>query len=87
MNLPLGSSSNNSASFPLTAKPAGWSGWSAMSSRNAPGTFGSGIFVNSSRLSYSAATASNVPRLTSKLLSKLCGVAGAAITSVLLVAA
>src|SRR5580692_7214893 len=63
------------------------SGWSAMSSRDAPGCFGSGIFLNSSRLSYRAAIASKVPRLTSKLQSRLCGVAGAAITNVVLVAA
>src|ERR1700730_10592748 len=69
------------------AIPAGISGWSAMSSRNTLGCVGSVIFLNSSRLSYSAAIASKVPRLTSKLQSRLCGVAGAAITSVVLVAA
>jgi hypothetical protein len=35
---------------PWIARPAGRSGWSAVSSRNAPGCFGSGIFLNSSRL-------------------------------------
>src|ERR1700738_3263370 len=87
INFPAGSSSNDSANLPWTAIPAGMSGWSAMSSRDAPGCFGSGIFLNSSRLSYRAAIASKVPRLTSKLQSRLCGVAGAAITNVVLVAA
>ena len=53
-----------------------------MSSRLASGTPGSGMISKPRRWSYIAAMASKVPSETSNSQSRLCGVAGAAITMV-----